>query len=347
MDENAIEILHHNRDRDALMARCDIRAFGDTTTDERKQELATRAYMAESMLTPSDDTKMLFKHEFIEEDKIDSPDYVYSYKDVELALEPYIDLPMVDTDDRIWLNKRGVSNHQIRKFGLFSFSTVMTELDRIQLGIEIHPATRKWVEQKTPEGVVIPVKTLEGKAIGCFLRFLSTVPKIKFGSAVPGAYVFTNLMAESEPKNIYFVEGVFDGLAVDKCGHHFICPSSGFWTPEQIFIADSILDRFPDCNKYAAFDNDRIGAKGTAFTCMVLKDHHVVPRLFNDPDCKDMSELVNKLGKNISFRNLRYCDVKEAVDHYQSFSYERIVTYDHYLDGRQAAYSNENYNWCG
>lgn len=343
---NQIEILHHNRDRKALIEKSfeinKERWFNFELEDIGKWLF--KGLLIQQQLTPKDETKMNFKdiEQYLDFSKVSDKNYIYSLTDTQRSLNKHINFGC-NEKDTAWLLNRGVTQEQIEKHNLISMSNFIDEKDRIVAGINIHPALQDWVHQEWPEGVVVPTYNLNGELIGCHNRFLSTVPKIKFGSSIPNLLLFTNLRYGKTYKRIFIVEGVFDALAletqIDK-DDAYISPSTGYWEPEHWLLLCSYLNQFSS-TIIPLFDNDRVGLKGNI---LLYKSFQERSKLFDYPDGpKDVSEMFFKYKMNISdFKDIL---INDLIIKYKNKEYKKEVTYEVYLDNRHASYSNDNYGW--
>lgn len=313
-----------------------------TETFSKFNQYALQAY---GLLTPPDDTRVRKASivPYIDESKIDAPDFLYSHKVVTTAMQRLMAQPPALHDnvkDWEWLINRGVTEKQLKKFR--HFQQVEVAVDRIALGITIHPALSAWINEY-PMGFVYPAYDFNGQVVGNHLRFLSTVPKIKFGSACPLLFVSHNIEPESDVKRLWLVEGIFDGLAIDKCGGFYMCPSSGNWSAEQLWTLMAWLRQHPWVEVALAHDSDRVGVKENLLLYSVLtRMGHQVKIYCYPSGAKDMAEVVNKL--NIPLETT-WVDVETYAEIYLKMPYDRVIDFDHYLNHRNTAYSNSRYQW--
>lgn len=343
MNDTALSILHHGRDRDKLLPRMNRWCQGASFTEMFSQanEFALQAYR---LLTPPDDTRVDAEtiKPYINEKFIDDDQFLYSYKSVVVAMERVMATQerTGDPEDWAWLAHRGVTYEQMKEFR--HFNSVETGHDRIALGITIHLALADWITG-CPTGFIYPAYDFNGRLVGNHLRFLSTVPKIKFGSACPQLFVSHNIKPGSVVKRLWLVEGVFDGLAVDKCGEFYMSPSSGNWSAEQMWTLMAWMRRHPEVEVALAHDSDRVGVKENLLLFSVLSRMGYKTKIYCYPSgAKDIAEVVNKLNVPLE---PTWVDPEAYAEIYLKMPYKRIISFNHYLDHRNTAYSNSRYHW--
>lgn len=355
ISDEALSIIHHGRDREKLIERCYHQhelAHGSNLNLAEKQAVANKALAAMARLTPHDETKLNRQSvaQYIDLTKVEDYEFVYGYDDV-------IDAVLNNTSNdlelsiRDWLIDRGVTQEQVRSFR--SFSQVRRRKERIALGIEIHPAIQKWVGCSTPQGVMMTAFGIDGAISGVHLRMLSTVPKIKFGASIPLLHIASNvwryqrLYFHAAPfqagDDVWLVEGIFDGLALDTLGLHYFSPSSGTWSCEQLFSLISQLRKCKPGRVICAHDNDRVGMKENLFLWSVLKPEFQTEIFVYPPNVKDMSELICKHRSNPS--EFLLANAERYAEKFLSLPYKPVIDFDHYLDFRNSAYSNDRYAW--
>jgi hypothetical protein len=280
---------------------------------------------------------------YIDMDRVDAPEFLYTFQAVQEAMHRlWLKPPELAEEDRAWLSARGVTSGQLDLFR--SFSQVGSRADRIVLGMEIHPALQRWIGDATPRGVALAASGANGTMTGCHLRFLSTVPKVKFGSSCPLVHISSNVYWTSTGNGLWLVEGIFDGLALDKLGIAYASPSSGTWSAEQLQVALSLIKTRKPAFVVCAHDRDRVGLKENLFLWSVLRTFHEDVRIFLYPaGVKDMSELVCKHHEDP--RLLGFENPEKVADLYLAMPYERLVNFDTYLEHRNTAYSNDRYLW--
>ena len=360
MNDAAAEILHHGRNRVRLMANAaaDVDAIGFEFADVTAAAPGLlAAEMIDRAITPKDETVVSIRSIYDEIDW-DAPaeDYEsYGPSEISSALAEYVSRPeasaLRDGELRGWLNARGVGDDQIEKWNVLSVRAIDDERARIVMGAEIHPALRRWIGHATPSGAIFPTPDENGRPIGCFCRFLSTVPKVKFGASIPGMHVMTNVVKGEDVDAVFFVEGVFDALAVEgmgESGWRFATPSSGAWTPEQIAIAlrrISLARRPPAI--VMAHDMDRVGAKTNAVVGACFRALGYRVEFAEWDGAKDLAELAYRDGRRKIAERLRIVKFSDVIRRYNAAKYERVVDYSAYLDNRHASYSNSNYAWLG
>jgi len=356
IDDDALSIIHHGRNRAKLLElvyrghECD---HGDGLLPHEKFTLADKAAAAIARLTPDDDTKLDRQSvaKYIDLEKVDSPDFIYGYEDVIDAVLSHTSNNL-EPELRDWLIDRGVTEEQVRSFR--SFSQVRSRRHRIYLGIEVHPALQKWVGCSRPKGIMMSAFGCDGALSGVHLRMLSTVPKIKFGASVPLLHVSSNVWCcprlythapDFEPgMDVWLVEGIFDGLALDRVGKHYFSPSSGTWSCEQLFILVSQLRRCKPGRVICAHDNDRVGLKENLFLWSVLRPEFQTEIFAYPKGVKDMSELVCKHRSDPTSGSL--VNAEKVAEQYLAMPYKPVVQFDHYLDFRNSAYNNDRYAWA-
>jgi hypothetical protein len=345
--ESAISIIHHGRDRRKLLPLVYENHgsdFGNELTQSEFQKLARRALRAVDTLTPQDDTVIRADSilKYLDLAKVDSLEFLYTFNDIQAAVyRLWSKPPQLEPEERQWLKARGVIERQLEHFR--SFSQVESRQDRISLGIEVHPAIQEWVGQTTPKGVAYPATGAHGTIVGCHLRFLSTVPKIKFGASCPLVHLSTNIFTLGGGDGVWLVEGIFDGLALDRLELPYVSPSSGTWSSEQLSNLISFLRHVRPPRVYAAHDGDRVGLKENLFLWSVLQEEFKVEVFLYPPSIKDMAELVCKHHKDP--RDIGSSDAITVAEHYLAQPYEPVVDFDRYLDHRNSAYSNDRYQW--
>lgn len=343
--ESAISIVHHGRDREKLLPIVyanHVQEHGNTLGPRDELFLSRRALKVMAGLTPRDETKIRADSilKYIDLDKVEAPGFLYTFTEVEAAVARlWRKRPELEDDITGWLLGRGVTEAQLGRFR--SFSQVGSRADRIALGIEIHPAIKRWIGDGPLRGVAYP----SGR--GCHLRFLSTVPKVKFGASVPLLHVSSNISftgPEALAKyGLWIVEGIFDGLALDRLGIPYCAPSSGTWSAEQLSILVSTIRLNSPSAVILAHDRDRVGLKENLFLWSVLQEE-AITRIFLYPEgVKDMAELVCKHG--LDPRDIGPSDPLAVAELYLATPYEPLVDFDRYLDHRNTAYSNDRYAW--
>lgn len=358
MTENSSEILHHGRDREALVEIAsqpewsDITEYDISLLSEIEQGFIA-AYFMQLKLTPKDETVVSIASILKEVDfdkEAEATEFSnYTPKEIQDALNRYQHCSAIKNPElKSWLNGRGVTDEQIEKYQMLDMFAIDDRRARICLGVEIHPVLQRWIGHSHPLGIIIPTKNENGEFNGCHCRFLSTVPKVKFGAAIPTMHIQTNLKKGDYPEALVFVEGVFDGLAIESSSPewNFISPSSGFWTPEQIFITYKRIKHLKGKTKLImAHDMDRVG----------LKTSLIVGALFAvlgfdiefaewNSEFKDPAELIFKGHRD--FKNsVVFISPQDMIKKYNSKPYQPVVEYSSYLDHRHASYNNLNYSW--
>lgn len=295
-------------------------------------------------LSPPDETRVRASSmlPLIDLDMVDDPAFVYGQSEIEETLTSIFSQPVnLSTWEQQWLLDRGVIRRQLEDFR--SFSAVTDLRQRIVSGIEIHPALQRWIGFSTPTGVLYPARNPSGKILGCHGRLFNTVPKIKFSSACPLVYVSSNLHRKLGQKTLWFVEGVFDGLALDRYDQQFVAPSSGYWMAEQLITAVAWALECGIETIICAHDRDRVGTKENLVLGSSLGRWFNIEFVSYPDDSKDMSEYVCKNGRDP--QTLPRTDLKSTVSYYLSLPYQKVVDFDAYLDHRNTAYSTENYRW--
>lgn len=372
LTEAVAEIMHHNRNRPAIIEKIMVEKnyirLGIDIENEKVLNAISSYIFMQQTLTPIDETVMVISklHEYMDIELAESDvSHIYDLEASTLAVGAFLDLPNISAINnpelKSWLNDRGVIDEQIIKYKLSDLSRAneLSEEFQIACGATIHPALRKWitgneVKNNIPSGVLTPVFNLDNEIVGCHNRLLSTVPKIKFCSSIPNMWLFTNLRRgmEIEPKEIYIVEGVFDGLAIDKLADSenkndiaFIAPSTGYWEPEQFIMLMNMLLEFPNSKIIPMFDNDRVGMKTNLATY-----YAIYQKLGLDTElkrwpkyAKDPSEAICK--HNLSFKDLETISWEDLKKEYKNHPYEKTKDYEEYLSNRHASYNNKNYEW--
>lgn len=371
-DEDIAECLHHNRNRPAIIEKVftpeNYSFLGMSLSDERAGKALTAFFIAHAMLTPIDETCVVLKlSDYLDEDIAKSDtSHIYGLQDSADAVWQLTErLPAtsaIHNDSlREWLNGRGVSDDQILKYELIDLKWARKLLDdksKAACGASIHPALRRWVGEDmapgwVPDGVMTPVRNINGLIIGCHNRLLSTVPKMKFCSSIPNLLLFHNLNRLSSERDttqsIFIVEGVFDGLAMETLGCNFIAPSTGYWTPEQLLLLVSMLDNFPNATIIPFFDRDRVGIKSNLalhrmLTSLGFKTELAYfANLQSDVVIKDPAQAIHQYKLDRSY--IMFSTRENMLEYYKSLPHEHYKQYDAYLSNRHASYSNDNYNW--
>lgn len=345
--EAAISIVHHGRDRTRLLPcvyeghRAD---FGNLIPPWEEYSIAVKGLKATARLTPKNDTKVAASSilRYVDISKVLNEDFIYTYDDIQEAVsELWAKDPALDPAAKTWLLGRGVTEQQLHMFR--SFDQIQDYRRRVCLGVQIHPALESWIGHSVPAGVAYPGVGKGGKMVGCHLRFLSTVPKVKFGASCPLVHISSNVFTADCRNGVWLVEGLFDGLALDRLGLAYAAPSSGAWSSEQLGALISFLREKKPPVVYLAHDRDRVGAKENLILFSLLSEEFNV-RLFLYPEgIKDMSELVCK--HRLDPRRIEPVSVEHLVRFYLSLPYQSLVDFDIYLDHRNTAYSNDRYNW--
>jgi hypothetical protein len=360
MNDSIIQILHHNRDRQKLINQIDdyIKNMMNTT-------IAISLYhfnVFYDFITPFNEAQVVVSNykQYIDEDiAINDTSCIYSMEQSSAVIQDMHN--NLNTTSCVhnsflkeWLNKRGVEDDQILKYGLMDLSHInkYNMFEQNATGGTIHPALRHWIKDDAsptgvPSGIMTPVVDLWGNIVGCHNRFLSTVPKIKFASSIPNFHLFTNLRINSKPIKIFIVEGVFDALAIDKMNpnYHWIAPSTGFWTEEQLINLLFTISHFNSAEIICAFDNDRVGLKSNIILAKTLlkTKYNVNIMNFKNIEAKDPAEAINKY--KMTEDCLAKIDIKVALEKFINMPYEPFKKFEDYLDNRHASYSIDNYHW--
>lgn len=341
---DALSIVHHGRDRGRLLPLVYHKHqwdCGNRLLPHEEFKLATES--AKTLAAFPDDTFIRADSilPYLDLDQVDCPDFLFDYSQLvdevdSIRAQPSVLAPA----NRAWLLGRGVTHRQLEQFR--DIGQIGSRQGRIVLGAEIHPALQRWVGCTTPEGVLWPWTV----GHGAFVRLLSTVPKLKFGASVPLLHVGTNLewlTCPAEGHDVWLVEGLFDGLALDRSGHAFCTPSSGSWSELQLFVLVSIMRQHHVRRVIVAHDNDRVGLKENLFLWAVLRQRWPVEFVSYPSGVKDMAELVCRDGRHPS--SLNFISPEQAAEAFLALPPKGLVDYDVYLDHRQASYSNDNYQW--
>lgn len=346
--ENAISIVHHGRDRDRLLNlvyQGHERECGDLLLPGERFEVAQRAICclkALRKIAPDTHIRAESILKYIDVTKANAPDFLFDRAELTKLVKYARHQPAYQLDAQAadWLLGRGVTHEQLGQFR--SISQFEAKRTRVVLGAEIHPALQEWVGQAKPEGVIWPW-TL---GYGTFVRLLSTVPKLKFGASVPLLHIASNVDELPEPTEghrVWLVEGLFDGLALDRLRLPFCAPSSGTWSEVQLFVLISHLRRMAVKEIVAAHDNDRVGLLENLFLAAFLGQWWPVRCFCYPPGVKDMAELVCREKQNPA--DLPLAEMADIMERFLQTEYKPLVDYDLYLDHRQTAYSNSNYAW--
>lgn len=361
MKEDTIDILHHNRSRSKLI---------DLITDYIERimsvDAASTLFHFDIMfnrITPDNESQVVidnYKQYINSEIAENDESCIYTMRDSKNVIDSLIEdfantSAMNNPFLKKWLNNRGVSDDQIIRHKLIDLRYIADydEHDRNATGATIHPALRGWITEAEapdwiPNGVMIPVRDLNGNIIGCHNRFLSTVPKIKFASSIPNFHLFTNLRNNTTFKRIFIVEGSFDALAIETADPEagWIAPSTGYWTAEQLINLVHVLDTFRHSEIISCFDNDLVGLKSNLLLTHALGmiKFNVSIMTFPKP-AKDPAEAIFKYGMKID--DIEKREYKSALIEYAQAPREPLKKFEDYMNNRHASYSIENYRWNG
>lgn len=186
-----------------------------------------------------------------------------------------------------FLHSRGVTEDDIVDHCLGSTRN-LTEAESKLLGLKVHSGIRTWVGHERINGIIQPIIS-NGITVGAHVRCLNTLPKIKFISTTPRAFVYNiDKAVKSEKNYIVIVEGIFDQITMQRAGYDNVVHLCNAM-PSAMQLAIIFRKCIDNNKKVVTFqDSDGVGVNAQVHTLSFFKNLAlggvILPEGYKDPD---------------------------------------------------------------